>query len=483
MSEYPVENINKRILDIEDKYDILNQTVRDVYFYERIRYSIYKFIHAKTKTTSKSADPEVIGKKTSSEDWRQKLTEYTIALSRLAKGTINNNPYLHSDTEYLLFGTSKRFKTSSGYWADKVLDPVMEELPGEFILLERSDHECPLQINDVAYLDVPWYLGHVPAELGAPHVRLTQTEKQVLHEFESAIESEFNIEIEITDRVRQHLARRQIRLPLFRLLVSRVDPNLVIMRGAFGEMKSTFIEACHRQDVKVVDCQFRQLNQNEAHYHYPGQRQKRVKADYFLTWGEFWSKQVALPFEDEDVFNVGYPYIEDQYGRHSSIPKDIDVLFVSSLSPGHDLSKFAAKFVEQIDDLRVVYKLHPNRYDTWKSVYPWLENSPIEVIDDHSTSLFELFAKSRAQVGVTSTALYEGLRFSLPTYLISGIGGLSEMRGLIDQGYVTVVSSPEELADAFLSPNGYEPPEGFDVTELFEQNPREKIYRIFKEEL
>jgi len=483
MSKYPIDEINERMLAIEDELDIFNQTIQNVYFYERIRYSIYKLVQAKTGTTLQGVDTESLGKKTSSSDLYDKSKEYATALSRLGKGIITNNPYFQTEQEYLLFGTSRRFKNSDRRWTDKILDPIIEGLPAEYLLLERSDHERPLQIDNVAYIDFPWYIGHVPAELGAPNIQLTRDEKQVLGEFESAIESEFAVEIDIIGRVRRHLARRQIRLPLFRLLISRIDPNIVIMRGAFGEMKSTFIEACHSQDVKVVDCQFRQINRNEAHYHYPGTRQKRVKADYFLTWGDFWSRQVDLPFAEENVFSVGYPYIEDQYSRYANKSETIDVLFVSSISPGQELSKFAAAFGDQIDDLRVAYKLHPGRYDDWQSVYPWLTGSSIEVIDDHSRSLFELFATSRVQVGVTSTALYEGLRFGLPTYLVDGAPGLFEMAPLIEEGYVYLVSTPEELETKLSDPDGFEPPKGFDVTDIFEPNPRTNIRRLFEEEL
>lgn len=484
MATYPLEDINNRILEIEDEFNIYDQTFQSIYAYERIRYSIFKLVQAKTDTTLKGKNTNEIGKKTSSENLSTKASEYVTALTRTAKGSLFNNPYFRTDNEYLLFGTSKKFKNQNGEWADKILDPVMDELPGRHLLLERSDHSQPLQADNVAYIDFPWYVGHIPAELGAPNISLNRDETRILLNFEHALEQEFDIDIEVRDRVKHHLARRQVRLPLFRALIRRTDPEFVIMRGAFGEMKSTFIEACHSNDVEVVDCQFRALNKNEGHYHYPGERTKRVKADYFLTWGDYWTESIELPFDEENVFSVGYPYIEDQYEHYRDTPTDIDVLFVSSLAPGYDLSKFAAKFAKECDqDLRIAYKLHPGEYDDWQSTYPWLVDSGLEVIDDSSVSLYELFSRARCQVGVTSTALYEGYRFGLKTYLVDGLPGLFEMAGLIEDEYATLIKSPSELHSHLESENAFEQPEGLDTTGLFESEPRKNIRSVFKNKI
>lgn len=482
--EFPVGEIHRRILDIEEAHDIFEQKVGGLYFYERFRYSTHKKIYAKTGVSLKSYDPRKIGAKTSTETGTERLTEYATAVYRALRSLGKKNPYLAGDPSYLIFGTSRKFKTPDGQWADKVLDPIMDELPASHLLLERSDHDRPLQTDDVAYLDFPWYVGHIPGELGAPHISLTGEERRTIREFEQAIETEFDIQFDLLGRVKRHLARRQVRLPLFRRLIRQTDPELVIMRGAFGEMKSTFLEACHANDVEVVDCQFRSLNKNEGHYHYPGDRRKRVKADYFLSWGEFWTDSIELPFDDDSVFSVGYPYIEDQYNQYNDESTDIDLLFVSSLSCGTDLSKFAVEFIEQVDeDLNVVYKLHPGEFDKWTEWYSWLTDVDITVIDDQSISLYELFAKSRAQVGVTSTALYEGMRFGLETYLVDGQPGLFEMKGLLDEDFATLVDTPADLSERFDDSECYNPHEGFDIEKLFEPNPRANFKAVFEHEL
>ena len=55
-------------------------------------------------------------------------------------------------------------------------------------------------------------------------------------------------------------------------------------------------------------------------------------------------------------------------------------------------------------------KLHPGEYETWRKNYPWLEkNKKIRIIDSLEHNIYECFAMSDYQVGVSSTAIYLSL--------------------------------------------------------------------------
>ena len=69
------------------------------------------------------------------------------------------------------------------------------------------------------------------------------------------------------------------------------------------------------------------------------------------------------------------------------------------------------------------------------------------MIDDDRIPLYRLLAESRIQVGIHSTALYEGLSYGLASILLDR-PGLAEMRHLVDQCYATVVRTAAELASA-----------------------------------
>jgi len=68
------------------------------------------------------------------------------------------------------------------------------------------------------------------------------------------------------------------------------------------------------------------------------------------------------------------------------------------------------------------------------------------VIGGDPIPLYKLFAESRIQVGVNSTAIYEGLSFGLQTILLD-LPGVEYMDYLVKEQVARVVASPEELAE------------------------------------
>jgi hypothetical protein len=76
-----------------------------------------------------------------------------------------------------------------------------------------------------------------------------------------------------------------------------------------------------------------------------------------------------------------------------------------------------------------------------------LADSNVEVVGDEPP-LYELFATSTTQVGVNSTALFEGLKFGLDTFVLDA-PGWEYMTYLVDSGFAAVVSSIEEFVDTY----------------------------------
>src|SRR5699024_8411693 len=115
-----------------------------------------------------------------------------------------------------------------------------------------------------------------------------------------------------------------------------------------------------------------------------------------------------------------YPYMDLGKKKYSHVDEEKIILFISQGTIGEELSKLAKQISELAEfPYSIIYKLHPGEYDRWKTNYPWLLNSNIQVVASDNPPLYELFAKSKIQVGVTSTAMYEGLNFGLDTYIYS----------------------------------------------------------------
>jgi hypothetical protein len=126
-------------------------------------------------------------------------------------------------------------------------------------------------------------------------------------------------------------------------------------------------------------------------------------------------------------------------------------------------------------DHEVVYKLHPGEYDRWEDEYPWLAESSVRVIDEPEPPLYRLFAESAAQVGVGSTAVYEGLCFDLNTFVFN-LSGSNVLQPLVDNG---VASSIDEVDDLIMGLQSNESG-SFDRERFFKSNSVVNIIEVLE---
>lgn len=70
-----------------------------------------------------------------------------------------------------------------------------------------------------------------------------------------------------------------------------------------------------------------------------------------------------------------------------------------------------------------------------------------QVIDNSEISLYEFFSKSEYQIGVFSTAIYEGLLFNCKTFILD-LPGAEYMDSLVDKNYVMKVNDVDEIINS-----------------------------------
>ena len=108
--------------------------------------------------------------------------------------------------------------------------------------------------------------------------------------------------------------------------------------------------------------------------------------------------------------------------------------------------KLAIDLSKRTGNYRIIYKLHPSEYDDWRENSSELINSGIEIIDNNEKSIYSYFAESDVQIGVYSTAIYEGLGFGLLT-LIYKAGPYDVMKELVENGYANFVESVDDVIE------------------------------------
>lgn len=455
----------KQFLGMEAELNLLDRTVDgDLYFWERIRKKVYDEINKEK------------GKRGQAHSARTSKTDDIKKGVRLLKNAFQKNPFLAGEADYLFYGHSRRKKLEDGLWWDIYCDPIVDTLKDdEYLLIESpylASHCTPAKTENIRHLDMITYADGVREKLNL-YSGLTSEDKELLEDIENEIQSRFGVAIDLISLVERKALNRNTSVPLYKRLLKRVDPDIAVLVVSYG--KETFIEACNELQIPTVELQHGVIHTNHLGYHYPGDRTKRYFPDYLLTFGEYWNDCVDYPIEDERVIAVGYPYLEQRRKKYEDVNSSDQILFISQGTIGEQLSKFAMEVNEHPDiDHDIVYKLHPGEYDRWRDEYPWLVDADFEVIDSSEPPLYELFAKSSAQIGVGSTAVFEGLCFDLETFVYD-CPGSSVLASLVDEDAAELVSSADELASSLGAGKV-----AFDREYYFEPNATENACQVLE---
>jgi hypothetical protein len=405
--------------------------------WERLRFRVFEQIQQQNGKGAAHTDD--------SPAWQQ----YAKGAKLFCSNLVRNNPYLADESDVLYLGTRRRKQREDGYWWDIYCDPIHEACDYDYVHFEEPyflTHRRPARTANLRYLDLITVAGELQQLVGLNEPTIPAAERQQLEAAQEAITEQFDADVDLVSMAHTELYDRRTTLPLYRRLIDRVDPELVVVIASYG--RETFIEACKQQGVPVAELQHGVIYDHHFGYSFSGTRTKETFPDYLLTFGEFWTDAAAYPIPEERVIPVGYPYLEQSVDKYDDVEPRDQLLFISQGTIGERLSKFAME-VEQYPeiDYNIVYKLHPGEYNRWKTEYPWLTNTDITVIDSSEPPLYELFAESSVQVGVGSTAVYEGLSFGLETYVFD-CEGATVLQPLVDEGSAKLISTTDELANS-----------------------------------
>ena len=470
--EFSLEEINSTLLRLESEYNLLERQSDDVYYWERVRHSIHKKIIRKIQKVEKEQSENENSKRS------RKIKRYTEESTKALKNLFRKNPYLADQSEIIFYGKGRRRQLNDGTWYDMHLDPIAEMLDETYTFIEPTGGPPQAPSKNRRFLKLPRFVGDVAQKLGYSY-ELPEEERDHLQKFESAVEDELGVSIDAISRVERELSNRKLRLPMLNKIVQRIDPKICFMTYGHSH-HSTFIEACHNQDVTVVDVQYCAVDPNYWPYHYPGDRQRRVKPDHLLLWGEFWKEAADLPFADNELYISGFPYFERRLKEYKDTKKKEQVLFVSNSKSGPHLSKLAAELAKTGVDKEIVYKLHGGEFETWQSNYPELaevaDQGNVTVLDEVEGSLHKLLAESQVQVGVSSTALYEGLAFNLPTYILN-VPYSYEMQRVTEAGQAELVDDVQALSSKIGSLDTITP----DTDLFFKQGSQDQLDEVLSQ--
>jgi hypothetical protein len=378
------------------------------------------------------------------------INAYLKAAKLILQNTVRKNPFLSDTHPYLFFGHPRRKQEADEYWWDLYCDPIYEETDIDYLHLEYSDflsHKTPAKTESLRYIDMIDLIGVFAGKLNYPTTELPEDIVDQILSMESDIYERYDMKVDIHHRIQEKLSERAATRRLYKRVICQVDPDVVFLVVSYGRGMKTVIEVSKSLNIPVVELQHGVIYSGHPGYDFPDSATVDLFPNYLYTFGEFWNSQANYPIGQESIIAFGYPYLDRQSELVNADANPKQILFISQGTIGGKFSKVAVELNKELDsEWKIIYKLHPGEYNRWKDEYRELRESDVTVIEGDQPSLYQLFAESRVQVGVGSTALFEGSTFDLETFVYD-LPGSNTLNPLVKHQNKKKVSSAVELAE------------------------------------
>lgn len=259
-----------------------------------------------------------------------------------------------------------------------------------------------------------------------------------------------------------HVTMQQINLfkietDYYKKILDFVEPKKIYV--VIGRGFEALIAEANRRGIDVFEIQHGIITKYNLDYSFPGQKEIPYFPNGMVVFGKYWYMSTPMPIKEQNIVSFGSPYLLSRIAAYSEyVRNEKQVVFISQSTIGKKLMPYVLRLAQKRPDLSVLVKLHPTEFPVWKEHYPELleaqQLANVEVVDTFDKNLFELFATSAYQIGVYSTALYEGIYMGCKTILVD-LPGVEHLEYLFENQYAQLVDTPDACVAALEQPFAY----------------------------
>ena len=438
--------INK-FISFEKINNLYELDVRGIKFWHIIRFDIYMEILSQSTSIGEAY---ITSKK---NDFVKRM----IFIIKELPFIITKNPFISKHKEILITNSGRRVKNGDIYEC-LYTDDLVSKLDHSYLLLERTyqgSHMKPIKKCNIAYTD---YIDNIYywKKLLSKIMRiqyLNDTEKIKIIKIIKKINKEFNVKLNTEEwlkKINNIPLAYKVYYENLNKIIKRIEPKVIIQEDSYNMFCYIINEIAKKKGIPTIELQHGTMGKYHIAYNFAEEMNLPGFPDYIFTFGQFWKDVTRFPIGDSKIKVVGWPYYEKKINFHKNIKKpypEKQILFISQGTIGKELSKVAIELSEKIlDGYNIIYKLHPGEYNRWKKDYPWLKSGNISVIDNNKYDMHYYFAQADIQIGVYSTAIFEGLGYGIDTY-ICRFYGHEYVKELYDNNLATLVDSAYELVE------------------------------------
>ena len=447
-------DITNSFLEFEKKNHLLMDEYEGFFYWQYLRFFIFE---------------EIFSKVNHEEKQENSISEKSKVWLPFFKNLIKKNPLVKREkAEILVLNSPKKIKEKDVY-KDIYFDYILDNIDFTYLCLEEINFSYPhikekkddfIIYNDFIELCVriesKIYLFKNKCNLYIEKIQ------NLLNELEKIYNVELNKD-EILKFSVKSMAKYKKRKKWYKKLLKSIDPKIIIEECYYGPIRMEINEIAKELGINVIELQHGVMGKYHIAYNFLEKRRIHTFPDYIFLFSEVWKKYTRFPIENSKIIVTGFPHLQKKVinkRNNKKIGDKYTILVISQPDIGKNLANFIIEFYKNTKnkvffECNIIYKFHPVEANNWKREYPQLVKykNEFKIIVDNTVDIHNLFAMSDCQVGVYSTALFEGLAYQLDTYILD-VEKNKYVEELIEENYAKLVKKPQELMENILKDKG-----------------------------
>jgi hypothetical protein len=254
-----------------------------------------------------------------------------------------------------------------------------------------------------------------------------------------ALERRTGARMPLAGVVARELTKHHRLRALYRALLRRHGIRTVYLVVSYFQQHVT--GAAKDLGLPVVELQHGAITPYHLGYSYPGRPEVPGSPDQLWCFGSYWAETVDLPAGTSTEV-VGAPFIRPL----TEAAKDPHLVVVASQGTiGAQLLPVARTLAELRPELQVVFRPHPSEHLSDYLASPAAADPPANLRITDAESTLSLQTRATYQVGVSTTALFEGMVLGCRT-AVAKLPGWEYLQPAVERGDALLAADGAELA-------------------------------------
>ncbi|WP_291857681.1 hypothetical protein [Marinilabilia sp.] len=397
----------KKFILVEEKYDLFNLQINEINIWPIIRFNLFSLLLQKCCNTQES-HPKV-----------NTVSSLIIVLRNFFASIIYSPFLLRQNKKTIVFNHKRKVKNDSGLFECKYTEFLTGDDTYVFEAPFNDKHFKPTATKNIVYLDLILNIARIYSIYGSKK-RISPKNLRILDRMHAIIKSEFGVNVNNFNAYVMKMLYKHRAISFFaERVLKNIKPERLVVSVSYSDANMPFVEKAKSMGIKVIEIQHGILGRDHIAYNFMNKKEFNWFPDEIWVWSKFWKKSSRFPISEDKIVVKGFPFLDSYKSGWKRRETDKQQILVISQGPFSDnLIEFTRRLNSKINHSKyqIIFKPHPSELIPGRKKFQQLNNE--NIIVSKESNIYELFGTSSYQIGVSSTALFEGLEFDLRTFIL-----------------------------------------------------------------